>query len=221
MTTNNKSAADDSDDTEDAANNSPWWKRTDWHFVIQVLLFMVGIRVAVIYSGQLDQMIEANSKTKDLVTIAQSANRPYIGVNGMNSDYFKIDRGGKQQPAPPKDAFGMTYGVQIKNFGPIPGENFLPDWRVFMDGIEMKPTVPVARRHPYEFFPTQTTEFRSTLAGPQYQDIIHRRKRMAIKVWVIYDGGGHHETCTDIQYEPGASAFLPLGPCNTPRPIVP
>jgi hypothetical protein len=53
------------DDPQNNANRPQWWQRlSTWQFIGEIALLLVGIKVACIYSKQLDQMIEQNSLSR-------------------------------------------------------------------------------------------------------------------------------------------------------------
>jgi hypothetical protein len=59
-----------------------WWQRIDWsQVVLDLLLLIVGIKLAYIYSGQLDQMIESNRISREAV---ESVQRPFIDFKTIN-----------------------------------------------------------------------------------------------------------------------------------------
>jgi hypothetical protein len=82
MTPHDPAAADDAENANGADDPSPWWKRADWHLIVQILLFIVGIKVALIYSGQLEQMRKSTEATKSAADTAQRtlviANRTWV-----------------------------------------------------------------------------------------------------------------------------------------------
>jgi hypothetical protein len=46
------------------AKPTPWWRRmSTWNFIVEILLFLVGIYVACTYHGQLNEMVESNKLT--------------------------------------------------------------------------------------------------------------------------------------------------------------
>lgn len=120
MTTNNESATGDSDDAKNTSHDSPWWKRIDWHLVIQVLLFAVGIKVALIYSGQLEQMKEATVAAKSAADTAQqsliAANRSWIEAT-MAPPWTQDANRIKSNIGKMTD---ITFPVTITNIGKIP-----------------------------------------------------------------------------------------------------
>jgi hypothetical protein len=53
---------------------TPWWKRlTSWQFVFEILIFIVTVRIAWIYSDQLDAMLKANFINKNAAEAATTA----------------------------------------------------------------------------------------------------------------------------------------------------
>jgi hypothetical protein len=63
----------------DNSGQPSWWKRLDtWKFVGEIIIVIVTIRIACIYSGQLDQMIENNRISRESL---QSVQRAFISVN--------------------------------------------------------------------------------------------------------------------------------------------
>lgn len=48
-------------------------KRINWQFIVELLVLGVGIRVAFIYSGQLREMIDANTISRESLTSVQRA----------------------------------------------------------------------------------------------------------------------------------------------------
>jgi hypothetical protein len=108
-------------DSEHSANQSPWWKRVDWHLLIQILLFIVGIRVEYIYSGQLTQMTESNKLTRQANQISHDAiyaqQRPWVGFDeangGLNLDSIMVDKNFRAI---------VTYAPVLKNFGNYPAQ---------------------------------------------------------------------------------------------------
>jgi hypothetical protein len=62
----------------------PWWKRFPLQLLVEIAVFIVGIRVACIYSKQLDQMIASNDLNGKALYSVQRAfiisNKPTTGV---------------------------------------------------------------------------------------------------------------------------------------------
>jgi hypothetical protein len=61
-------------DTDQNTSQPPWWKQQkNWHFFTQIVLLLVGVYVAWIYSRQLDQMIESNHLNQEALVSVQRA----------------------------------------------------------------------------------------------------------------------------------------------------
>jgi len=91
------------------AKATPWWKRlSTWQFVAEIAIFMVGVRVACIYKGQLEQMIMTNRISHDALVASQ---RPWLMNDGTATYTFRISG---------KDMATTTFTFNVKNFGPSP-----------------------------------------------------------------------------------------------------
>src|SRR5438132_107630 len=60
-------------ESRDPNYNSKPAPRTNWQTIIEIAVFLVGIYVAYIYSGQLNQMIESNRINRDALQSVQRA----------------------------------------------------------------------------------------------------------------------------------------------------
>jgi hypothetical protein len=70
-----------------------WWHRIDWsQVVLDGLLLLVGIKLAVIYTGQLSQMIESNRISRESL---ESVQRAFVGVTAPLFDRQGIVGPGK------------------------------------------------------------------------------------------------------------------------------
>jgi hypothetical protein len=95
----------------------PFWKDIKaWEFVFVIGTFLVAIKVACIYSGQLDQMIESNRLTRESL---QTSQRPWVGVETVRLvapiGFIKAGSG--------KDITYFVSGsleIKIKNYGSSP-----------------------------------------------------------------------------------------------------
>jgi hypothetical protein len=70
------------------SNPAPWWKSINWQFVVEILVLLVGIRLAFIYSGQLTEMRKSTKATQDAAKAAQDA------ANTADATLKEIQRGG-------------------------------------------------------------------------------------------------------------------------------
>lgn len=146
-----------------------------------------------------------------------AANRPYVGVNEVD-----VAPVGKQPTGKPvmsgtktKETNALVFRAQIKNFGPVPGTNFLARWRIFVAGVQRLGQKKVPDL-PSTIFPSQSFYLKGGITGPDYPAIISGEKTLTIEVTVEYDGpSGHYKECNKNQYAPDINAFLNLGPMCT------
>ncbi len=85
-----------------------WWRRINWQLLVEIAVFAVAVRVACIYSGQLDQMIKSNGLTEQTMRLDQ---RAWVAVTAVNS----------KQPPQIKQRF--TYSVHFIDTGKTPASN--------------------------------------------------------------------------------------------------
>ena len=78
--------------------------------IVEILIFAVTIKIACIYSGQLNQMIRANNLTQQ----ALNRDRPWVGVNG-DVGFSKLN--------PKNEVFQFVVSYRVKNFGASPALN--------------------------------------------------------------------------------------------------
>jgi hypothetical protein len=79
----------------------PFWKRlATYEFILGVSLFVVGVKVARIYSGQLDQMIDSNRISRQSLQISQ---RPWIKIKHRIVRPLSFDFVGAAGPAATMD----------------------------------------------------------------------------------------------------------------------
>jgi hypothetical protein len=81
----------------------PWWKRLEtWKFIGEIILIVVGIRVACIYAAQLEQM---QAQVRLLIDIEL---RPAITVKMLDSIQVEVGK-------------PVTATVEVFNYGKLPG----------------------------------------------------------------------------------------------------
>jgi len=120
VTTGSKSApttneTDNPDNSNNPSRTLAWLKKhVTATLVVELLVLLVGIKVACIYSGQLDQMIQQNNIAHDAMVRSQ---RAWVGP----SQPIKID---SLVLGPPE--VKLQYRVFLKNFGPTVALNVLP-----------------------------------------------------------------------------------------------
>lgn len=110
---------DNHDDARNNSNQPPWWKRlATWQFVAEIAIFIVGVKVACIYSGQLNAMLEANKINRDVFV---KGNRPWVGyvIEGNETpkipDLSHLDNSSKIQFELTLHNFGNSPAVVAKN----------------------------------------------------------------------------------------------------------
>ena len=93
-----------------------WWHRIDWSQVfLDGLLLIVGIRLAYIYSGQLNQMIESNRISRQNFDMRE---RPWVGIDSV--ELVKQEVLGSKEERP---KLVWTFFANIKNYGSTPAKD--------------------------------------------------------------------------------------------------
>ena len=103
-----------------------WWRRINWQLLVEIAVFAVAVRVACIYSGQLDQMIKSNGLTEQTMRLDQRAWVAVTAVNSKQPPQIKqrftysvhfIDTGkrliSKESSSSGKEGCGTVYGALI------------------------------------------------------------------------------------------------------------
>ena len=145
-------------------------------------------------------------------TSGDLAYRPYIGVDQIVVRFYQgeTDTTGTVEPTAQTTWMGIT--VQVKNFGPVPGTNYVSEIHTFIGDTEI-PSTKVADK-PATFFPGQVFSPGGGLTPLGYKVVSHGEKLLTMYVKVSYDGPtGHTEECEKDQYLPNVSRFAKLGPC--------
>jgi hypothetical protein len=178
-----------------------------WKMVLETGAVFVGLYVAIIYTGQLGQMVEQTR-------VAQRSSRPFVGIDNYYVSHEWRDEKGKWQSTAnlTDDTTRMHFGVVIKNFGPLPATDFRVDWHVFLDGK----LVPESRipQQLQTLNPTQTTKTQGEFIGTDYKAIVHGTKILRVNLTISYSGPGkHYEECHIDQYSAEVNGFLIIGPC--------
>lgn len=141
-----------------------------------------------------------------------AANRPYVGTD-VFVRFLSIGKNGTRTvtPQPTKDTVDMEINGRAKNWGPVPGTNFVGDWNVLVAGVQMQgQKIPSA---PVTIFPTQDKLLFGDLGSGNYPFITNGTKTLIVEMTVKYDGpSGHYDYCEKYQYAPDVAAFADLGP---------
>ena len=122
VTTGPKSApttneTDDPDNSNNPSKILAWLKKhVTATLVVELLVLLVGIKVASIYSDQLGQMRESVKIAHDTFV---SANKPSVGIHDVKIIYSGRDKKGNAIGSliPTKETDAFQFFVEIKNFG--------------------------------------------------------------------------------------------------------
>ena len=132
------------------------------------------------------------------------SNRPYVGMLAM-----PISEDSKTHL--------VTIHAIIKNFGSVPGTNFVWKWRPY--GIDFPDRGKVPDR-PDIIFPGQELSLKADVSPASWADIAQGNKVMRFDIWAEYDGPSkkHYTYCTTTEFIPTLGEFGNLGPvgpmCN-------
>jgi hypothetical protein len=127
-----------------------------------------------------------------------------------------LDKGGHAVfgAGPVDEAIGMDFNAEVRNFGPVPGLNFKPEWRIFVNGVEL------ANQHvpstPTTLYPTQSVTFRGGFRQEKFRRIANGTDILEVEVTISYDGptGSYPTDCAKMRYENTLNAFFNLGNCT-------
>jgi hypothetical protein len=144
----------------------------------------------------------------------ETSQRPYIGDEGINCQLLTTGKNGEPEVAKSADRTdGMNISASIKNFGPVPGSNFIASWRLFLNDVEQKTKrIPDT---PRTLYPSQWVELRGGYQGDDYQRLKNGTTTLEIEVTVGYDGPtGHYSECMRHRYMRENGQFFNLGNCT-------
>jgi hypothetical protein len=187
--------------------HTPWWKTA---LEVAAVITVVGYTTVACF--QLRAMLEANKLAQKTFDAAQ---RPYIGINTVESSYHSRSDSGEDVVAdrPSKKTDGMAYQIDIKNFGPVPGTNFRTSPKAWFGGREVanSGTIPSS---PPTMFPGQYISLKGQVANDDYKALMSKTKILIFQVRLGYDGpSAHYGYCEKWQYDPSMAGFFELGGC--------
>jgi hypothetical protein len=189
-------------------------KRDGWDYSKMIAEFVgLGFLIAyTIFAGQqVSQMRRANKISRDTFN---AANRPYVGPNTFTVQYGWTDAKGVSQHSHERrtEATRLIFDMQIKNFGPVPGTNYINSSRAFLGNKSMEAVI---GNKPLTFFPTQTFETQGKIDGEDFQAVMSGNKKFFIRFDVSYDGPAqHYSECQNAEFSPVFSTFVSMGPCT-------
>jgi hypothetical protein len=200
------------------SGHPPWWRRLAvWTFIGEIVLVVITIRIACIYSDQLDQMRESVKIAHDTFV---AANKPSVGVNGISPMYgTKTDGGEAFSSLRTKKTDNLGFRVDVKNFGSVAATNFTAKWIVFLDGVPGKGIGPESGT--VVLFPQKSIFFQGYIGSENYQAVVvSATKTLELEVTVSYDGPGPNQNytyCEKDRFSPTMNAFTNLGAACTGR----
>jgi hypothetical protein len=164
-------------------------------------------------------------ETRQLVKTAQdtyeAAGRPYIGFGDVRVDliYPKEKAGAAKLERIPKNAIGMAYNVQVKNFGTVSGILTRDDIDVRINGAKVRTKGVPAK--PSELFPGESISVNGTISAETFQDILRGDVILEANIWISYSHANHnYDNCERIQFAPDQLVFFNQGAiCGTPWTI--
>jgi hypothetical protein len=137
--------------------------------------------------------------------------RPYIGVNSVAVQYYGGDKPYSQIRT--NDSNDMVFQAEIKNFGPVPGNDFDVNWKIYISEIETTGGIKIPST-PSTLFPGQLVRMRGRVGSDNYGPLIRGEKVLTIEITIQYSRpGGYDKHCNKEQYSPELSEFFELGDC--------
>jgi hypothetical protein len=107
----------------------------------------------------------------------------------------------------------LIFRPEIKNFGPVPGVNFVSEFRVFIDEVQ-EPTAKTPNPSS-TLFPGQITGPTEKIGFSDYPGIVSGTKSLRFELAVQYDGpNGHYQECKTERFQHETGGFVDLGECG-------
>ena len=136
-----------------------------------------------------------------------ATNRPYIGVSGV--PIWTPEAG-----TPDKPLKEFVFHADIKNFGTVPGTNFVFAWKVFLGGIEQTNSAKIPDQ-PSTLFPGQSVYLRAEFGHDEFPAIASGEKTLVFETSYRYDGPSDtYVGCQKYHYSARSNAFFNLGNCK-------
>jgi len=186
--------------TERAEDKTTSNKQLFWTRAATVMIFL--------YTGFAAWQVKISHDTFN------AANRPYVGVSGISIKHLKKDNTGALQGVdkPDKDTHWLNIGVEIKNFGPVPGTNYKSDWEVFIAGVPGR-GVGAVDEVPTTIFPGESLFKDAQIGETDYPAVMDGTKSLMLNLSIEYDGpAGHYKQCSKQDFLPMINGFLDRGP---------
>lgn len=157
--------------------------------------------------------------TKNIADVTKRAfetsQRPFIGVDSVSATLYKLaEKGERIRVARSiQEAGGMEVRAVIKNFGPIPGINFVGTWKLFFNGAEQS-THRVSDT-PHTLYPGQPTMLVGEITGEQLKGLLNGTAVLEIEITTKYEGpAGNYRECQKSRFNTDLTTFFNLGSCT-------
>ncbi|WP_260738182.1 hypothetical protein [Tunturiibacter lichenicola] len=178
--------------------------------------------LAVLTAAAVGTAVWANVQTRKLVSVAQktyeSSNRPYVGTNGGEIDYFHEGPDHASVHDNPRNAQStfMVFRMRFKNYGTVPGENLVAAFDPRINGV--KPPGVAYPSRPTTMFPSETKDFSGEIGGDSFKGVFAGSLIFQVDMSFHYDGPGNtYSYCVREQFNPGSNDFMDLGAkCGDP-----
>jgi hypothetical protein len=148
-----------------------------------------------------------------------AANKPSVGVNGISIVYTGVGPQGQriESKVPTQQTNNFSFQVEIKNFGQVSADDFLPTTKVFLDGKEQPGELNFVRQTS-TIFPGKSVYFAFGIGSQDYPSIVNGKKILELEVTVHYAGPGKtYNYCEKYRYgAPNINAFFRLGTACAP-----
>ncbi len=158
--------------------------------------------------------------TKQIAELTQrtyeTSQRPYIGVNDVKPNWIFASDANQERSF--DDAIGMEFMTIIKNFGPVPGTDFAPSWRIFVNDVEQKTDkIPDT---PTTLYPGGQVALKSQIGKEAVQRLLKGEDTLEVEITIRYSGptGAYPTECGKHRFlAHGFNTFADLGQCTHGR----
>lgn len=199
-----------------------WWSfvRDSQHSGAVVAIFTAVIAVTgIVYTiFSILQWYEMRTSVKIAHAAFLAANKPSVGVSSIGAQHMGIDAAGKpiNSPQPSSQTNNFRIAVEVKNFGTVAAENFVPTWRIFLNGVQRNTRPLEQGSRPSTIFPGRVVFLTGIVGAENYHAIMAGEKTLDLEVTVRYDGlDKSYAYCERWRYNPPNNAFLGLGAACT------
>jgi len=105
----------------------------------------------------------------------------------------------------------LSFRTEFKNFGPVPAQNTIISWKVYVGGVQQE-TTGIPKDHPSTMFPSQVRFLSGHIGDADYPLLMNGTKTLRMEERIDYDGPhGHTTECSEEEFSPTYNGFLNLG----------